>query len=90
MRFIIMPITDAKIVFTEKELETMRKSIDNTKVIIHEEILVAKREIMGITTLPSEETGSIEWPYPVYAGSSIRELLASGKWCCDAEGGVMS
>lgn len=64
MRFIIIPITDAKIVFTEKELETMRKSIDNTKVIIHEEILVAKRKAMGMAVLPSEETGQIEWTYP--------------------------
>lgn len=90
MRYIVMPIEDAKAVFSDKELETMRKNIDNTEVIAHEEILVAKREAMGMAVLPSEETGQIEWTYPVYLSNDVAltELLASSAWHCDTEGGV--
>lgn len=34
MRFIIVPIEDMKVMFTEQELSTMKKSIDGTKVIV--------------------------------------------------------
>ena len=82
MRFIVIPIEDAKVVFTEEELSTMRKSLDKTKVIAHEEILVKKRNAMGLTTLPSEETGVIEWTYPVYNYKSeeLDTLLSSDEW----------
>ena len=82
MRFIVIPIEDAKVVFTEEELSTMRKSLDGTKVIAHEEILVRKRNAMGFTTLPSEETGVIEWTYPVYNYKSeeLNTLLNSDEW----------
>ena len=82
MRFIVIPIEDAKVVFTEKELSTMRKSLDKTKVIAHEEILVKKRNAMGLATLPSEETGVIEWTYPVYNYKSeeLDTLLSSDEW----------
>lgn len=82
MRFIVIPIEDAKMVFTEEELSTMRKSLDKTKVIAHEEILVKKRNAMGLTTLPSEETGVIEWTYPVYNYNSeeLDTLLSSDEW----------
>lgn len=82
MRFIIIPIEDAKMVFTEEELPTMRKSLDGTKVIAHEEILVRKRNALGLTTLPSEETGVIEWTYPVYNYKSeeLNTLLNSDEW----------
>ena len=82
MRFIVMPIEDAKMAFTEEELSTMRKSLDGTKVIAHEEILAKKRNAMGLTTLPSEETGVIEWTYPVYDYKSeeLNTLLNSDEW----------
>ena len=82
MRFIIIPIEDAKTVFTEEELSTMRKSLDGTKAIAHEEILVRKRNALGLTTLPSEETGVIEWTYPVYNYKSeeLNTLLNSDEW----------
>ena len=82
MRFIIIPIEDAKTVFTEEELSTMRKSLNGTKVIAHEEILVRKRNALGLTTLPSDETGVIEWTYPVYNYKSeeLDTLLNSDEW----------
>lgn len=80
MRYVVLPIEDAKIVFTEKELETMRKNIDNTEMIVHEEILIAKREAMGMVVLSSEETGQIEWTYPVYDISKARDLLSQKQW----------
>ena len=82
MRYIVMPIEDAQVVFTEEELSTMRKSIDNTEVIVHENILIDKRNQLGLSTLPSEETGTFEWTYPVYEYNSniLNELLNSNKW----------
>lgn len=82
MKFIVLPITDAKIVFTEEELSTMRKSVDETEVIVHENILIEKRNAMGLATLPSEETGQIEWTYPVYEYNSeeLNNLLNTSKW----------
>lgn len=82
MRYIVMPIEDAQVVFTDNELSTMRKSVDGTEVIVHEEILVRKRNQMGLTTLLSEETGAIEWTYPVYEYNSVElnNLLQSEAW----------
>lgn len=82
MKFIILPMSDAQLIFTEKELETMRKSIDGTEVIVHEEILLRKREAMGMITLPNEETGKIEWTYPNYNYNTdeLNNLLNSDKW----------
>lgn len=82
MRFITMPIDDAKLIFSEDELSHMRKNIDETEVIVHENILVNKRNNLGLTTLPSEETGQFEWTYPVYEynSSELNNLLNSEKW----------
>lgn len=82
MKFIVLPIEDAKIIFTEQELETHRKSTDGTEVIVHEETLIEKQEAMGMTVLPSEETGQIEWTYPNYEYNSdeLNSLLESDKW----------
>lgn len=82
MKFIVLPIEDARIVFTTKELETMRKSIDGTQVIAHEESLIKARQSLGLNTLPSEETGEIEWTYPVYQYRSkeLDDLLNSDDW----------
>lgn len=82
-----MPIEDAQVVFTEEELSTMRKSVDNTEVIVHEETLIRKRNSMGLTTLPSEDTGIIEWTYPVYENNSesLNNLLASNEWAMQDE-----
>ena len=54
MRYIVLPIEDALVVFSTEELETMRKSLDGKKVIVHEGILLRKREQLGFSTLPSE------------------------------------
>ena len=70
MKFIIVPIEDMKAMFTEQELSTMRKSIDGTKVIVHEEVLIDKRNTLGLSILPSEDTGIIEWTYPTYTPNS--------------------
>lgn len=82
MRFIIVPIEDMKVMFTEQELSTMRKSIDGTKVIVHEEVLINKRNILGLSTLPSEDIGIIEWTYPTYTYNSneLNNLLNSKEW----------
>lgn len=60
----------------------MRKSTDETKAIVHENILIEKRNALGLTTLPSEDTGQIEWTYPVYEYNSeeLSNLLDSNKW----------
>ena len=60
----------------------LRKSIDGTKVIVHEETLIEKQEAMGMTILPSEETGQIEWTYPNYEYNSdeLNSILDSDKW----------
>lgn len=79
MRFIIVPIKDMKVMFTEQELSTMRKSIDGTKVIVHEEVLIDKRNALDFSTLPSEDTGIIEWTYPtyIYNSNELNNLLNS-------------
>lgn len=82
MRYIVLPIEDTKLVFTEEELSTMRKSLDNSSVLVHEEILINKRTELGLITLPSEDTGLIEWTYPtyVYNSTELNELLNSNNW----------
>lgn len=66
MKFIVMPIEDAQIIFSPAEIEYARKSNNGTKMLVHEETLLRKRAAMGLQTLPSEETGEFEWTYPVY------------------------
>lgn len=87
MKFIVLPIEDAKIIFSEKELETHRHSIDGSKVIVHEETLLEKRQAMGMTVLPSEETGQIEWTYPNYEYNTdeLNSLLESDEWSSKEE-----
>lgn len=87
MRYIIIPIEDAKVVMTADEIDHARKSTDGTLVIVHEEILVRKRNALGLATLSSEETGVIEWTYPVYEYKSkeLNELLASKEWTAEEE-----
>ena len=82
MRFIIVPIEDMKVMFTEQELSTMRKSIDGTKVIVHEEVLLNKRNSLGLSTLLAEDTGLVEWTYPVYNYNTteLNNLLNSSEW----------
>jgi hypothetical protein len=36
MKYIVLPILDAKQIFTEEELSPMRKSTDETEIIVHE------------------------------------------------------
>lgn len=87
MRFIIVPIEDMKVMFTEQELSTMRKSIDDTKVIVHEEILLNKRNSLGLSILANEETGLIDWTYPTYNynTSELNMLLNSKEWYNEEE-----
>lgn len=82
MKFIILPIEDAKVLFNEEELSTYRKSIDGTEVLFHEEILLERREQLGLSILPNEDTGIIEWTYPNYEYDTkeFDDLLHSNKW----------
>lgn len=82
MKFIVLPLEDAKLVFTEQELETHRKSIDGTEVIVHEETLLEKRQALGMSTLPTDEVEEIQWTYPnyEYGSKELNDLLESDKW----------
>lgn len=82
MKFIVLPLEDAKLVFTEQELETHRKSIDGTEVIVHEETLLEKRQALDMSTLPADEVGEIQWTYPnyEYGSKELNDLLESDKW----------
>lgn len=87
MKFIVLPIEDAKLVFTEQELETHRKSIDGTEVIIHEETLLERREALGMSTLSTDEDREIQWTYPNYEYNTdeLNTLLESDKWSSKEE-----
>lgn len=82
MRYIVVPITDLKTFFSDEEINHMRKSTDETEAIVHEEILVMKRDALGMATLPSEETGQIEWTYTIYEYNSneLNNLLNNKNW----------
>lgn len=87
MIYIVLPIEDAKLIFTEEELSTMRKSTDETEVIVHEEILLNKRESMGMSILPTDDNEEIQWTYPVYNYNTdeLNNLLESDKWSSKEE-----
>lgn len=82
MKFIIIPIEDAEVLFTSDEIEHTRKSVDGKSMIVHEETLIAKRNAAGLQTLPTEDTGEIERTYPVYIYDSeeLTSLLNSKDW----------
>lgn len=82
MKFIILPIEDAKIIFSEKKLETHRKSIDESQVIVHEETLLEKRQALGLGELPTDTDGIIQWTYPNYEYNTdeLNNLLESDEW----------
>lgn len=82
MKFIVIPIEDAQLVFTEEELNRARKNVEGTEVIVHEEILLKKRQEAGLSTLPTDDTGEFEWTYPVYQYRSkeLDDLLNSDDW----------
>ena len=87
MKFIVLPLEDAKLIFTEKELETHRKSIDGTEVIVHEETLLEKRQALGMSVLPTDENEVIQWTYPNYEYNTdeLNTLLESDKWSSKEE-----
>lgn len=87
MKYIVLPIEDAQIVFSEQELSTMRKNIANTEVLVHEEILLRKREQLGMSTLPINEDGTFQWTYPVYEYNTeqLNNLLSSEEWTKNEE-----
>ena len=82
MKYIVLPITDAKIAFSEEELNTMRRNVADTEVLVHEEILLRKREALGMSTLPINEDGTFQWTYPVYEYNTeeLNNLLVSKEW----------
>lgn len=82
MKYIVLPIEDAKVVFSEEELNTIRKNVTDTEVLVHEEILLRKREQLGMSTLPINEDGTFQWTYPVYEYNTIElnNLLSSEEW----------
>lgn len=83
MRYVVVPVTDVRGLFTADELGHARKSVDGTRMIVHEETLLKKRERLGLMTLPMDgDTGMTEWTYPVYGYGSVElvELLASDEW----------
>lgn len=83
MRYVVVPIDDVRGLFTADELGHARKDNGGTRMIVHEETLLKKRERLGLMTLPMDgETGLTEWTYPVYGYGSVEleELLASDEW----------
>ena len=70
MKYIVLPIEDAKIVFSEEELNTMRRNVADTEVLVHEEILLRRREALGMSTLPINE----------YNTEELNNLLVSKEW----------
>jgi hypothetical protein len=87
MKFIVLPIEDAKIIFSEKELETHRKSIDGSQVIVHEETLLEKRKTLEFRELPTDTDGTIQWTYPSYEYNTdeLNNLLESDEWSSKEE-----
>lgn len=87
MKFIVLPIEDAKIIFSEKELETHRKSIDGSEVIVHEETLLEKRKTLGVGELSTDTDGIIQWTYPNYEYNTdeLNNLLESDEWSSKEE-----
>lgn len=87
MKYIVLPIEDAKIVFSEEELNTMRRNVADTEVLVHEEILLCRREALGMSTLPINEDGTFQWTYPVYEYNTeeLNNLLVSKEWTKDVE-----
>ena len=43
MRYIVLPVEDARAVFAEHEISHMRRSVDGSQVIAHEEVLLRRR-----------------------------------------------
>lgn len=87
MKYIVLPIEDAKIVFSEEELNTMRRNVADTEVLVHEEILLRRREALGMSTLPINEDGTFQWTYPVYEYNTeeLNNLLVSKEWTKNVE-----
>ena len=87
MNFIILPVEDAQLIFTPEELSTLRHNIAGTQVIVHEEILIDKRNQLGLSTLPTNEDGTIQWTYPVYKydTAALNDLLNSDDWTDNTE-----
>ena len=86
MKYIVIPIEDAQIVMTQDELDHARKSVDGSKVLVHEETLVRKRNTMGLVTLPADN-GDFEWTYPMYEYESkdLNDLLSGSEWFNEIE-----
>lgn len=89
MKYLVIPVEDARAAgFSEEEISHMRRSADGTQAIVHEETLLRRRAAMGLQTLPSDDTGVVEWTYPVYEHGSpeLDALLSSGQWHTEGAG----
>lgn len=83
MIYVVIPTEELAALFTEEEIGRMRKSNDGKSAIAHEEVLMRKREALGVMTMPiNQETGRMEWPYPTYEHGSgeLDSLLSSEEW----------
>lgn len=71
-----------KKLYSDKEIETVRKSTDGNQAIIHEETLLERRRMLGFAKLPVGSDESIEWTYPVYdyGSEELNTLLESKNW----------
>ena len=63
------------------------KSSTDTEVLVHEEILLRRREALGMSTLPINEDGTFQWTYPVYEYNTeeLNNLLVSKEWTKNVE-----
>lgn len=82
MRFVILPVEDAEVVVPQDVMAHVRKSVDGTKVLMHENLLLQYRETMGFPTLEDPDTGEIQWTYPVYnyGDDVFADLLGGPEW----------
>lgn len=82
MRFVILPVEDAEVVVPQDVMAHVRKSVDGTKVLMHENLLLQYRENRGLSTLEDPDTGEIQWTYPVYnyGDEDFANLLGSSEW----------
>lgn len=82
MRFVILPVEEAELVVPQDVMAHARKSVDGTKVLMHENLLLQYRENRGLSTLEDPETGEIQWTYPVYnyGDENFANLLGGPEW----------
>lgn len=88
MKYIVFPVDDLKNISQQllDELHlVLRKNIYDTKVIM--KISNYERIFPSIQTLPIDHDDIIEisYPYPVYEGERLKELLSTEEWSIPIE-----